>query len=232
MKIKSIIVEDEPLSLNFLQQYCVKSGMIELLGTFCNAELALDFLRTTEVELIFLDVEMPGINGFQLLDQLMYMPKIILTTSKTEYAFTAFQYQVTDYLKKPIVYSRFTDSVNRVASAITRTDKETEKSEPEDVFIKSNGKLIRLTFNDILFIESEGDYVKYVTTAKKYIAHATLKSIEERIDHRIFLKVHRCYIVNTKKIQDIQDNSLLIEGNVIPISKAHKDEVIQRLNII
>jgi DNA-binding LytR/AlgR family response regulator len=172
---------------------------------------------------------MPGISGFQLMDQLMYMPEIILTSAKTDYAFDAFQYHVADYLKKPITYSRFLEAVGKV----TETPGKTKGSaKQEDIFIKSEGKFTRLNYHDILYIESIGDYVKYFTLLKNYICHTTLKSVEEKLNHGHFMKVHRSYIVNMRKIKDIQDYSLVIEGKVIPISKVLKPEVMQRINIV
>jgi DNA-binding LytR/AlgR family response regulator len=228
MKLRCIIVEDEPLARSFLEKFCNRSGMLTVAGLFPNAEEALAFLKNNEVDIIFLDVEMPGINGFQLLDQLVYMPRIVLTSSKTEYAYTAFEYNVTAYLKKPIQYNRFIDSINKIRESLNNN---TAEHNPEDIFIKSDGKFVRLSYEDILFIESVGDYVKYVTTAKKYITHSTLRAIEEKMDKRFFLKVHRSYIVNIRKIKDIQDHTLVIEGSVIPISKTHKAEVMERLRI-
>jgi DNA-binding LytR/AlgR family response regulator len=228
MKLKCIIVEDEPIASSFLEKFCLKSGMLDVKGCFPDAEHALAFLQNNEVDIIFLDVEMPGINGFELLDQLLYMPRIVLTSSKTEYAYTAFQYNVTDYLKKPIQYNRFLDTLNRIRESLS---KNTAEPTTEDIFIKYDGKFIRLGYEDILFIESVGDYVKYVTATKKYIIHSTLKAVEEKMDSRFFLKVHRSYIVNTRKITDIQDHTLVIDGTVIPISKTHKAEVMERLRI-
>jgi len=228
MKLNCIIVDDEPLSRSFLENYCERSKQLTVQGSFANAEDALEFLRKTEIDLVFLDVEMPGINGFQLLDQLPYMPKVIMTTSKTDYAFTAFEYKVTDFLKKPIQYNRFMDAIRKVIEIFETT---TAHPEDNDVFIKSEGKYTRLNYDDILFIEGMGDYVKYVTSSKKYVTHSTMKAVEEKMQKHHFLKVHRSFIVNIKKIKDIQDNSLVIEGNVIPISKSNKNEVLERLRI-
>jgi two-component system, LytTR family, response regulator len=229
MKLTCIIVEDEPLSRDFLERFCTKSNLLTVKQTFPNAEDALAYLRENEIELVFLDVEMPGINGFQLLDQLPYMPKVIMTTSKTDYAYTAFEYKVVDFLKKPIQYNRFLDAVDKVIEIYKTT---TADAGDNDIFIKSEGKYTRLSYDDILFIEGMGDYVKYVTAAKKYITHSTMKAVAEKMEKHNFIKVHRSYIVNIKKIKDIQDNSLLIEGTVIPISKANKTEVLEKLKII
>ncbi len=229
MKYHSIIVEDLPVAAEFLKKFCEKSGMIEVDQHFLNAEDALRFLNDNVVELIFLDVEMPGASGFDLLDQLVYNPQVILTTSKTEYAYDAFQYNVTDYLKKPFTYQRFLEAIQKVSK---KSEQLNGNSDQNHMFIKSDGKLIRLSNEDILYIESMGDYVKFVTPAKKYITHNTIKNLETKVNPQVFMKVHRSYIVNYTKIDDIQENVLFIKGNMIPISKAHKSGVMQKINIL
>ena len=199
------------------------------MGLFPDSESALNYLANNEIDILFLDVEMPGNSGFELLDKLLYMPKVILTTSKTEYAFNAFQYNVTDYLKKPIAFNRFQDSINKITESLKNT---TVEPTVDDIFIKAEGKFIRLSYQDILYIESMGDYVKYFTQAKYYLTHSTLKAVEEKMNTKQFIKVHRSYIVNLRKIKDIQDNSLVIEGKVIPISKSLKSGVMDRINVV
>lgn len=227
MKLRCIIVDDEPMARSFLERYCEKHGGISVLGSFPDSETAHSFLSANEIDLLFLDVEMPGASGFELLDRLAYMPKIILTTSKTDYAFDAFQYNVTDYLKKPISYNRFQESIGKILDSLSKV---IVKPISEDIFIKADGKFIRLNYHDILYIESVGDYVRYFTPAKHYLTHSTLKAVEEKINPKHFMKVHRSYIVNMSKIKDIQDNSILIESKVIPISKAMKPVVMTRIN--
>jgi DNA-binding LytR/AlgR family response regulator len=229
MKPKAIIVDDEPLARSFLERYCEKNGNLEVACSFPSAATALEFLKLNEIDILFLDVEMPDITGFQLLDQLQYMPKIILTTSKTDYAFDAFQYNVADYLKKPFTFNRFQEAVSKVIDKDVVT-----KTEPkqDDIYIKSEGKFTRLNYHDILYIESVGDYVKYITNSKHYLTHSTLKAVEEKMNRDHFMKVHRSYIVNLHKIKDIQDYSLVIEGKVIPISKVHKPDVMQRIKVV
>lgn len=227
MKLKCIIVDDEPMARSFLERYCEKQGSFEVLGSFPDSESALNFLTENEVDVIFLDVEMPGETGFGLLDKLQYMPKVILTTSKTDYAFDAFQYNVTDYLKKPISYNRFQESIHKISESLKSNTPATTK---EDVFIKADGKFIRLNFQDILYIESVGDYVKYFTQTQNYLTHSTLKAVEEKMNPKQFMKVHRSYIVNMSKIKDIQDHSIVIDSKVIPISKSLKPDVMVRIN--
>ncbi len=228
MKLTAVIVDDEPIARSFLERYCEKTGIISLAGSFPDSESALEFLRCNEVDILFLDVEMPGDSGFQLLDKLLVMPKVILTTAKTDYAYDAFQYNVTDYLKKPFTFVRFQEAVGKAGHSAA------DKKEPvkkDDIFIKSDGKLTRLNYEDILYIESVGDYVKYCTPDKKYITHSTLKAAEEKINNINFMKVHRSFIVNLRKISNIEDYTLLIGGSVIPISKLLKTEVMGRINV-
>jgi DNA-binding LytR/AlgR family response regulator len=230
MKYKCVVVDDEPMARNFLQKYCEKQGTLEVLASFPDAEKAAEFLSENEIDILFLDVEMPGNSGFQMLDQMSYMPKVILTTSKTDYAFDAFQYNVADYLKKPITYGRFQESINKVTASLVANP--VVKKDKEDIFIKSDGKFTRLNLEEILYIESMGDYVKYFTRGKNYLTLSTLKSIEEKMNSKVFMKVHRSYIVNLRKIKDIQDYSLVIEDKVIPISKNLKSEVMDRINVV
>lgn len=234
MILKVVIVDDEPLSRNFLEKYCQKHGDLDVSGSFEDAGTALQYLNKNEIDILFLDVEMPGVTGFQLLDQLLYMPKVILTTSKTDYAFDAFQYGVFDYLKKPIPFNRFQETINKIKDAIS-SDAAPEKVKEailEEIFIKADGKLTRLNFQEILYIESLGDYVKYFTANRNYVTLSTLKAVEQKMSGSKFMKVHRSYIVNIQKIKDIQDNSLVIDGKVIPISKSYKSEVMSRINVV
>lgn len=230
MILSSVIVEDLQVAADYLAKCCEKSGLLEVKGHFPNVEEALQFLNQQSVDVLFLDVEMPGANGFELLDRLAYSPKVILTTSKTEYAYNAFEYNVSDFLKKPFTYQRFLEAVQKV---IAPTQENNVNSTATDhIFIKTDGKLIRLNNSDILYIESMGDYVKFVSTDKKYITHNTIKNLEEKVNKQCFLKTHRSYIINVDKIDDIRENLLFIKGNEIPISKAHRSEVLKRLNII
>jgi two-component system, LytTR family, response regulator LytT len=237
MKLKVIIVDDEPMSRSFLERYCEKFGDLEVAGSFEDASTALTYLHKNEIDILFLDVEMPDVSGFQLLDQMLYLPKVILTTSKTDYAFDAFQYGVADYIKKPITYNRFQEAVTKIKDSLVKkaapapAPKNTDVN-LEEIFIKADGKLTRLNFQEILYIESLGDYVKYFTATKNYVTLSTLKAVEEKMTGNKFMKVHRSYIVNLQKIKDIQDNTLVIEGRVIPISKSLKSEVMNRINVV
>ena len=241
MRTTCIIVEDIQIAADFLKKFCEKSGLIDVKGHFLNSESALEFLEDNKVDLLFLDIEMPGATGFELLDRLTYSPRIILTTSKTEYAFDAFQYNVTDYLKKPFTYKRFLEAVLRIQT-IQRADSglaqaatpipPAPQTDMGFLFIKAGDKLVKLVKDDIFFIESMRDYVKFVTASKNYITYSTLKNLEEKLKGDEFLKVHRSYIVNINKIDDIRGNTIYLQGNQIPIGKGHKEELVKRLNIL
>jgi DNA-binding LytR/AlgR family response regulator len=237
MKLSCIIVEDIQIAADFLRKFCEKSDLVEVKGHFLNVSDALEFLDRERVDLLFLDVEMPGANGFELLDSLTYSPMIILTTSKTEYAFNAFQYHVNDYLKKPFTYKRFIESIGKLQQqtaengpALQTTP--TQQSDSEFLFIKADDKLTKIRKDDILFLESMRDYVKFVTPSKSYVTYSTLKNMEEKLNGQTFLKVHRSYIVNLSKIDDIRGNTIYILGNQVPIGKGHKEDLEARLNIL
>jgi DNA-binding LytR/AlgR family response regulator len=229
MSISCVIVEDLPVAAEFLRNCCEKSGDIEVLGHFTNVNDAVTFLNEHRVDLIFLDVEMPGDDGFKLLDRIVYSPKVILTTSKTEYAYNAFEYHVTDFLKKPFTYQRFQEAIGKLT---LQEDTRKKESTDDHIYIKTDGKLVRLNNEEILYIESMGDYVKFVLADKKYVSHNTIKNLEEKINPTVFLKIHRSYIVNMKKVQNIRDNTVVINGLELPISKANRAEVLKRLNVI
>jgi DNA-binding LytR/AlgR family response regulator len=242
MKFSCIIVEDIQIAADFLRKFCEKSDLVEVKGHFLNVADALEFLDRERVDLLFLDVEMPGANGFALLDSLTYSPMIILTTSKTEYAFDAFQYHVDDYLKKPFTYKRFQESIQKLqqkaiagganGAAAPASAPVSALPDTDFLFIKAEDKLIKLKKDDILFLESMRDYVKFVTPVRNYITYSTLKNMEEKLIGPNFLKVHRSYIVNINKIDDIRGNTIYLLGNQIPIGKGHKEEVTSRLNIL
>ena len=187
MKLSCIIVEDIQIAADFLRKFCEKSDLVEVKGHFLNVADALEFLDRERVDLLFLDVEMPGANGFDLLDRLTYSPMIILTTSKTEYAFNAFQYHVNDYLKKPFTYKRFLEAIGKLQQQYAETGQNQTvgvtagAADSEFLFIKAEDKLTKIKIDDILFLESMRDYVKFVTPSRNYVTYSTLKNMEEKL---------------------------------------------------
>lgn len=228
--ISCVIIEDLKVAADYLQKCCEKSGRLNVRGRFPDVKSALEFLNNNTVDLLFLDVEMPGATGFELLDNIAYKPEVILTTSKEEYAYNAFEYHVADFLKKPFTYNRFLEALDKIA--VPQQLNAVAGNTANHIFIKSDGKLVRLNNDDILFIESMGDYVKFVTRDKKYVSYNTIKNLEEKINKEHFMRVHRSYIINLLKIDDIRENDLFINGIEIPISKNLRADVLKRLTIL
>lgn len=227
MMFDCVIVEDLPVAAEYLTKCCEKSGLFKVAAQFSNIKAAASYLNEHSTDVLFLDVEMPEGSGFELLDQLSYFPKVILTTSKPEYAYDAFEYNVVDFLKKPFSYQRFLDAVHKIdPSPAVATP------ESDHMFIKTEGKLIRLGIQEVLFIESMGDYVRFVTLDKKYVTHNTIKNIEEKVSKSHFIRAHRSYIINFSLIDDIRENFVYIKGHEIPISKSQKPEILKKLNIL
>jgi len=230
MKPDCVIIEDLKVAADYLKKCCDKSGRVNVLEIFPDVPSALAFLNKNTVDLLFLDVEMPGATGFDLLDNIAYRPKVILTTSKPEYAYNAFEYHVADFLKKPFTYHRFLEALDKIQPPADASP--SAGNSVNHIFIKSDGKLVRLNNEDILFIESMGDYVKFVTPQKKYVSYNSIKNLEEKVNKEYFMRVHRSYIINLHKIDDIRENDLYINGTEIPISKNLKADVLKRLTIL
>lgn len=178
MSLSCIIIEDLPVAAEYLKRCCEKSGMIEVVAHCVTIKDAINSLRKNKVDLIFLDVEMPEGRGFDVLDKIEYSSKVILTTSKTEYAYSAFEYNVTDFLKKPFTYERFMEAIKKATATPIEPPK--EDIEEDHVFIKSDGQLIRLKNDDILYIESMGDYVRFVGQEKNILSLIQLKTWKQK----------------------------------------------------
>lgn len=230
MIMNCMIVDDDIMARKSIEKLCTKSENLEISAICESAEEALDLLGKDPIDLIFLDVEMPGLSGIDFLEEAPFLPQIILTTSKTEYAYEAFQYQVTDYLKKPFTFPRFQKSVDKALEIHEKN--QDYKSNGNEVYVKEDGRFIRVSYDDILFFENVGDYVRVKTGIASHIIHSTLKNIDSKLSNTRFLKVHRSFIVNLDKIVDIQENSLVIDKTVIPISRANKPLLMSKLNFL
>lgn len=228
MPLTCIIVEDEALSRKSLYRLCQQHDDLQVLGAFESASQALEFLSGQRVDLLWLDVEMPEMSGFELLEQLSFSPFVVMTTNKTEYAFNAFRYKVTDFLQKPITLPFFETAVAKVKE-LYNLQQASVSSEPQDIYVKSDGRFVRLPLNTIAYIENIGDYVKIVTNTHTHIVYMTMKHLEEKLNSQ-FLRVHRSYIVHLRKIVDIEENTIVIDGKVIPVSRANRSELMSRLN--
>ena len=235
--MKCIIIDDEKMARVILKTLCNEIQSLEVLEDFPNAIEAIKYLNKNRVDLIFLDIHMPNFNGLDFIRSLKDPPKIILITSDPNFAIEAFEYDfIVDYLLKPLQFDRFKKSIEKAKiKNLTLVSNETNTSTNEienDFYISIDRRLIKIDLPSIYLIEAKGDYIKIKTENKDYIVHSTLKKIEEKLPDSLFLKIHRSFIINLKKIIDIEDNSVLIKKDVIPVSRSKRPELMKRLDLL
>ncbi|MWW23813.1 LytR/AlgR family response regulator transcription factor [Algibacter lectus] len=234
-----IVIDDEATARVIISQLCSNVPSLNVLEAFPNAMQAIKYLNQNEVDLIFLDIHMPDFTGFDFIDTLKNPPKIILTTSDPNFAIQAFEYDcIVDYLVKPVSQERFDKAILKAeAKQVTpvKTDSNTDKTETTSgnhLYVNIDRRLIKIDIPSIYLVEAKGDYIQVKTEDKNYTVHSTLKKIEDKLPDDLFLKVHRSYIINIKKIIDIEDNSVLIKKDVIPVSRSNRPELMKRLNLL
>ncbi|MDR1201310.1 MAG: LytTR family DNA-binding domain-containing protein [Tannerellaceae bacterium] len=221
MKIKCIITDDEPLARKGLRGYIEKIDFLALIGE-CEDALQLNtILKTQQVDLIFLDIEMPEMTGLELLSNLINPPKVIIVSAYEQYALKGYEFDVVDYLLKPVSFDRFLKSANRIHDLL-----QTEQKEKNDyIFVKSGKQLKKILFKDILFIESLENYVVIQMVSSKEVVYTTLKQLYESLPQTIFQQIHRSYIVNIDQINAIDGNQLNVNSYKIPVARNFRDEV-------
>lgn len=241
--LNCIIVDDETAARTIVSHLCSQVDDLDIIEEFPNALQAMKFLNKNEIDLIFLDIHMPDFTGFDFIETLKNPPKIVLTTSDRNFAIEAFEYDcIVDYLVKPITLPRFMKAISKVqqfkppvavSPKVPATAKKPEgASTDKEMYVNIDRRLIKIEFDKIYLIEAKGDYILIKTEDKNYTVHSTLKKIEEKLPEVLFLKVHRSYIINIKKIIDIEDNSVLIARDVVPISRSNRPELMKRLNLL
>ncbi len=227
--MRCLIVDDDEMSRKLLVAMCAQLEDIEIVSVCENAMQALPLLEKEEIDLIFLDVEMPEMTGLDMVKNVTRLPQIIFVTSKQEYAVEAFEHRVTDYIQKPVQFPRLVKAIDRAREV--KGKRLTDDS--NELYVRVDGKLVRLDLKEVLYIESIGDYVIFHTEKKeKFIVHSTLKNIDDKITNPKFLKVHRSFIVNLSKIIDIQETNLVIKDKVIPISRAHRPVLMNHIKTL
>lgn len=233
-----IIVDDETAARAIVAHLCTKVSDLDVIEEFDNAIAAIKFLNQHDIDIIFLDIHMPGFSGIDFIQTLKHPPKIVMTTSDTEFAIASYEYEsIVDYLVKPITWERFEKSIQKIRNShsVQRQSNDAMDSENrvgEDLYINIDRRLIKLKYDDILLIEAKGDYINIKTEGKDYLVHTTLKKIHEKLPQDKFLQIHRSFVINFNKIIDIEDNSVLIEKSVVPISRSNRPELMRRLNLL
>ena len=228
MKIKCVIIDDEPLALKVLESYIQQMYFLECVEKFTHPVKALKFLNENEVDLIFVDIQMPDLTGFELVANLKNKPALIFTTAYGEYALYGFKADALDYLLKPIDFPDFQKAVNKAKEWIElRKEKELKvASNKEFLFIKSEYKILRINFEDIIYIQGMSEYVKiHLTQGKPIMSLLSLKSLEVQLPESMFMRVHKSFIVNLNKINMIERNEIVYDdGTIIPVSLQYKSQ--------
>ena len=230
-----IIVDDDKMTCKILEGYVAKSTSLNLIGTFSDSVDARNILtKRQDIDLIILDVEMPEMDGFDFIVSLDYPPNIIIVSSAEEYALKAFEFNVVDYLLKPVTYGRFCKAIDKTLRYFSR--KEAANTGDEEIFIKKGSSLVKLKLKEIIFIEALENYVTLTTSDDKFTIHFTMKAIESQLPSGVFIRVHRSFIINKSMIQTIKESSLdLIVGGTmksIPVGKSFRDSLLNDINVM
>jgi DNA-binding LytR/AlgR family response regulator len=222
-KIKCIIIEDEPLATKVLADYVSQVPFLELQETFKDAILATDWLRHNSTELIFLDIHLPKLKGMAFLKTLTNPPAVIVTTAYHQYAVEGFALNVTDYLLKPFEFERFLVAVNKVKTAQTQIQPSTEPGEIKNyLFLNVQKKKVKILFSEILYIESQREYIKIVTTKKEYVSKMSTHEMEDLLPTNLFKRIHRSFIISLSKIDSYTAEEVEINGTSIPIGRDYR----------
>jgi two-component system, LytTR family, response regulator len=223
-KLKCIIIEDEPLAVNVLSDYIAQVPFLELQESFKDAILATDYLRDHAVDLIFLDIHLPKLKGMAFLKTLTQPPAVIITTAYHQYALEGFELNVTDYLLKPFEFERFLVAVNKVKAAQKYKQPTQEGITAKDyLFLNVQHKKVKLLFSDIVYIESQREYIRIVTTKGEYLSKMSTHEIEDLLPTHLFKRIHRSYIVSLSKIESYTADAVEVNGVSIPIGRGYRD---------
>lgn len=241
--LRALVVDDDPVSRALLARYVGQHDALQLVASCESAVAAVPHLRAGEADVVFLDVEMPEMSGLELVRALDACPAVVLVTGKAQYAVEAFAISVTDYLLKPVQYPRFLQAVERVVRQ--RQQQETAAHRPptampraaggdsrDVLFARVDGRLVRIPLGEVHWVEAKGDYVLLHAPKRRYMVHATMKTMEERLPPGDFVRVHRSHIVRVDRIVDLEDTTIVVERDVIPVGASYREALLARLNTL
>ncbi|TDN95044.1 LytTR family two component transcriptional regulator [Salegentibacter sp. 24] len=224
MNLQCVIIDDEPLAVNVIKNHISKIKDLTIAGSFNNAVEALEFIRTNPIDLLFLDINMPVLNGIDFLSALEEKTAVIITTAHVEYAVKGYELDISDYLLKPISFPRFLKAIEKIKR------QRNEVTNKEHLFVKIEQKKIKkIYFNEILLVESLKDYIKIITRSGKYIVHQTLTNFTNSLPANKFLRIHRSYTISVDKVDAIIGNSVEINGSLYVIGRSYLNEVKARI---
>ena len=223
MNLRCVIIDDEPLAINVIKNHVAQLKGLEIIQTFDNALDSLDYIRTHEIDLLFLDINMPVLDGLSFLKSLDQKPMVILTTAHEEYAVAGFELEVLDYLVKPISLPRFLKATNKAIARLQEHNKSSQ--ETESIFVKvDKKKMKKIYFDDILLIESLKDYIKIITTSGNYVVHQTLGSFTDELPSSQFVRIHRSYTANINRVDTVEGNSVEIANKRYTIGRNYMED--------
>lgn len=230
MNIRCVIIDDEPLARKGLKEYVSDTGFLELAGEFDSPVAATDLIRSGQAQLLFLDIQMPRISGLDFFRSLQQPIPVIFTTAYPQYALEGFEVNALDYLLKPVSFERFLKAAMKAREYYEVREKNREEAAISDFFfIKADNRLVKIFFEEILYVEALQNYVTIHTATRKYMTYLTFRSVEEYLPAEKFLKVHKSYIVAASKIDSIEAGDIKIGQQHIPISRNQKEEVMEKL---
>lgn len=225
-KVRCIIVEDEPLAVKVLRDYIFQVPFLELQAFFKDAILATEWLRSNSTDLMFLDIHLPKLKGMAFLKTLSNSPAVIITTAYHQYAVEGFDLNVTDYLLKPIEFERFLVAVNKVRTAKPSTLQSVDNTDAKNyLFLNVQKKKVKILFSDIIYIESQREYIKIVTVKKEYLSKMGTNEIEELLPTNLFKRIHRSFIVSVNKIESYTAEEVDVNGVTIPVGRQYRDVI-------
>tara|TARA_B100000886_G_scaffold327866_1_gene275735 strand:+ start:73 stop:765 length:693 start_codon:yes stop_codon:yes gene_type:complete len=229
--MKCLVVDDDELSRGILEDLISDTSSLELVASCDDPIKAFNIIKESKIDLLFLDIEMPKMDGISMLKALSPLPQVILVTSHDEYAVESYEYDVTDFVKKPISTARFLKAVEK-ANKRFNTDASLFTTKGETIFIKSDSKLVQINTHKIFWIEALGNYMRVITEDGKYTILSTMKDVANKLPSDEFVRVHRSFIVRLDKIESIEDNYIVINNNQINIGKAYKEGLSGKLNLL
>ena len=231
--IRVIIVDDDELCISVIEDMISQLDDFICIETFQNALDAYNYLEANDVDVVFLDVEMPKMGGIELLKSLKKSPMVVMITSHEEFALESYEYNVTDFLKKPAEWSRFLKTIEKIRKEFLDLAAQLlESSDQEYVFIKTDSKLVQLNLSQVLWVEALGNYIRVHTEEDKYTVLSTMKEIEAKLPPKDFIRVQRSFIIRVDKVKAIEDNYIIIKDKEIHIGKSYKEDFNKRINYL
>jgi len=227
-----IAIDDEPKALEVIERYCAKCGVVNLQASFREPLKAMDFLSRNSIDLVFLDINMPGINGIELFSALATKPMVIFTTAYSDYAVESYSLSAIDYLLKPIPFERFLAAVNKALNLhLLKNNTKPREADAEYAFVKSGPQTYQVKISDILYLEKDGNYISIILKDKKILIRQNMADIFEVIPAQNFVRVHKSFVVAIRHITMVENHQVIVEGHKIPIGSTYRDEMKVRLGL-